>query len=119
MAHVQQSSCGCEADADFHIFCALEVKHALDELDSLVGEGDTLQRNIDSIQERLDFENGAKKIIQHDYHATLAQYYAADKKMISIKSSQQIPSLPAKTSEVLPYSKHSFLQASFFLYFCE
>jgi hypothetical protein len=101
VARAQQTACGSEADADFHIFCALEVKHALDELVSLVGEGDTLQRNIDSIQERLDSEIVAKKNIQHDYHATLAQYYAADKKMISMRSSQQIPCLPAKTSEVL------------------
>lgn len=101
VARVQQTACGPEADADFHIFCALEVKHALDELVSLVGEGDTLQSNIDSIQERLDSEIVAKKHIQHDYHVTLAQYYAADKKMISKKSSQQIPNLPAKTSKVL------------------
>jgi hypothetical protein len=103
VARAQQTACGSEADADFHIFCALEVKHALDELVSLVGEGDTLQRNIDSIQEKLDYEIVAKKNIQHDYHAALAQYYAADKKMISMRSSQQNPCLPAKTSEVLHF----------------
>ena len=101
MARAQQTACGPETDADFHIFCALEVKHALDELVSLVGEGDTLQNNIDSIQKRLDYEIVAKKNIQHDYHATLAQYYAADQKMMTIKSSQEIPNLGTKTSEVL------------------
>ena len=50
VARNHQTACGPEADAHFHIFCALEVKHALDELISLVGQGDTLQRNIDSIQ---------------------------------------------------------------------
>ena len=56
VGQAQQTACGLEVDAYFHIFCALEVKHALDELVSLVGEGDTLQKNIDSIQERLDYE---------------------------------------------------------------
>ena len=51
VACAQQTACGPEADANFHIFCALEVKHAFDELIFLVGEGDTLQRIIDSIQE--------------------------------------------------------------------
>ena len=101
VARAQQTACGPEADADFHIFCALEVKHALDELVSLVGEGDTLQKNIDSIQERVDSEICVKKNIQHDYHATLAQYYAADQKMGTSKSSQEIPTPAAKTSEVL------------------
>lgn len=101
VARGQQSACGPEADADFHIFCALEVKHALDELVSLVGQGDTLQRNIDSIQERIDSELSTKKAIQHDYHATLAQYYAADQLMMSKSSSAGIPNDATKTSEVL------------------
>jgi hypothetical protein len=45
----QQTACGPEADANFHIFCDLRVKHVLDELISLVREGNTLQNNIDSI----------------------------------------------------------------------
>ena len=101
VARAQQTACGPEADADFHIFCALEVKHALDELVSLVGQGDTLQKNIDSIHERLECEIVAKKNIQHDYHATLAQYYAADQQMISKLSSAQIPKDAPRTSEVV------------------
>ena len=31
VARAQQIACGSEADAVFHIFCALEVKHALDD----------------------------------------------------------------------------------------
>ena len=101
VARNQQTTCGPEADADFHIFCALEVKHALDELVSLVGQGDTLQRNIDSIQERLDSELNTKKNILHDYHATLAQYYAADQLMMSKVATAQIPKEAPKSSEVL------------------
>ena len=84
-ARAQQTAAGSEADADFHIFCALEVKHALDELVSLVGEGDALQSSIDSIQERLESELSAKKKIEHDYHLSLAQYYAADQRMMAIR----------------------------------
>ena len=101
VARAQQTACGPEADADFHIFCALEVKHALDELVSLVGEGDTLQKSIESIQERLEAKLFAKNKIEHDYHVALAQYYAADQIMMNSKSSQTIPNVPTRTSEVL------------------
>ena len=100
LARARQTACGSEVDANFHIWCALEVKHALDELVSLVGEGDTLQRNIDSIQERLNSEISAKKKIEHDYHATLAQYYSADQKMITSKPSHPITNVATTTCEV-------------------
>ena len=101
VARAQQTACGSDVhELDFHIFCALEVKHALDELVSLVGEGDTIQRNIDSIQERLESEIGTRKRIEHDYHATLAQYYEADQKMKATKSSPSKPNVPATTGEV-------------------
>ena len=74
MTRAQQTTCSHETDADFHIFCALEVKHALDELVSLVGEGGTLQRNIDSIQERLDHEICAKKTFNMIIMPTLLMY---------------------------------------------
>ena len=99
VARAQQTAAGSEADADFHIFCALEVKHALDELVSLVGEGDELQRNIDSIQERLDSEISAKRRIEHDYHITLAQYYSADKKMIAINPSHPVTNVATPACE--------------------
>ena len=99
VARAQQTACGPEADADFHIFCALEVKHALDELVSLVGEGDALQKTIDSIQERLDSECSIKKKIEHDYHAALVQYYAADQK--TMKPSQPVPNVATTTSDSL------------------
>ena len=73
VARAQQTACEPEVDADFHIFCALEVKHALDELVSLVGQGDTLQKSIDSIQEKLEAEISTKNKIERDYHASLAQ----------------------------------------------
>ena len=100
VARAQQTGCGSEADADFHIFCALEVKHALDELVSLVGEGDTLQRNIDSIHETLESEIAAKKLIEYDYHIALAQYFAADQKMMTTKSSHLGPSVASMRPEI-------------------
>lgn len=63
-------------------------------------EGDTIQRNIDSIQERLESEIGIRKRIEHDYHATLAAYYAADQKMKATKSSPPKPKVPTTTREV-------------------
>jgi hypothetical protein len=100
VARAQQCAAGSEADADFHIFCALEVKHALDELVSLVGEGDTLQKSIESIQERLESELSAKKKIEHDYHISLAQYYAADQRMLTIKASHPTTKAATTTFEV-------------------
>ena len=87
VARAQQTAAGSEVDADFHIFCVLEVKHALDELISLVGEGDTLQKSIEFIQEKLESELSTKKKIEHDYHLNLAQYYAAYQRMVTIKPS--------------------------------
>ena len=100
VARAQQTGAGSEADADFHIFCALEVKHALDELVSLVGEGDTLQKSIESIQERLESELSAKKKIEHDYHISLAQYYAADQRMLTNKPSHPTTKAATTTLEV-------------------
>lgn len=101
VARAQQTACGPEADADFHIFCALEVKHALDELVSLVEQGDTLQKSIDAIQEKLEAEISTKIRIERDYHASLAQYYAADQMMKNSKLSPSIPNVPTSTPGML------------------
>ena len=100
VARAQQTAAGSEVDADFHIFCALEVKHALDELVSLVGEGDNLHKSIETIQARLDSELSAKKKIEHDYHISLAQYYAADQHMLTMKATHPTTKAATTTAEV-------------------
>lgn len=78
----------------------MEVKHALDELVSLVGEGDNLQKSIETIQARLDSELSAKKKIEHDYHISLAQYYAADQHMLTMKATHPTTKAATTTAEV-------------------